>query len=674
MYILFGGWLFHNYEAEAERISAEDYCRSMDLSLKKMEPHQRESFSKVLNNLVNSGLCRAPSCSVAPLDTLSVKWTLLLVEPDDLDDNFPTPTFALGNASELWTAEHKDKLVNSLSATVGVPTGGIKLSSPAVAATDGRRLSSNPSFQALFDITIQGDTEASTAAAHSMLVSSEFATVLAQQMRDNGIPNATTAAVSAMYSATTIQKKTPEGIPMIMLPGEAGSFPASLFSSAPVEPGEPVAGFGKLSADGKLELLVKPKIRGDTAVSTPAGTSCSAARLLKEIPAKKYHQSAELISRFLTDGNASEHGWFASDEGESCSAACVGHGKTCYEDELLAHNSEVGARTEVHSLVLLTKGITMTGGSWSCPASTWASAPNFKVDGTGCYRSDPAKTLANVDCEAVASAGRQRLCYCSPGVSNSTCSSGYYHVDNRCRACPAGKHGTSGAGACASCPKGLYQDETASMTCKGCLNGKYMHNYWETGVVDPARCRACAIGRYVVRYASYEGTRCAWCPAGKFQDFWAQNVTRNCTSCPAGQFRKSGLTKKYYFQKISCSTCSKGRFAPGAGTAKCTWCPTGRYLREKGNTGPCNACPEGKTSVRPHVWCNVPPQSLLLDELNSAGCNTTDNRRSLRNGRELVTTAPKYVQGHLVANLDALNWERGSYLYALTCFTTIGYG
>jgi hypothetical protein len=76
MYILFGGWLFHNYEAEAERISAEDYCRSMDLSLKKMEPHQRESFSKVLNNLVNSGLCRAPSCSVAPLDTLSVKFSL----------------------------------------------------------------------------------------------------------------------------------------------------------------------------------------------------------------------------------------------------------------------------------------------------------------------------------------------------------------------------------------------------------------------------------------------------------------------------------------------------------------------------------------------------------------------------------------------------------------------
>jgi hypothetical protein len=650
----------------------------MDLSLKKMEPYQRESFSKVLNNLVNSGLCRAPSCSVAPLDTLSVPWTLPLVESDDLDDNVPTPIFTEQNASELWTAEHKEKLIDSLSATVGVPTDGIKLSSPAIAATDGRRLSSNPSFQALFDVTIQGDTAASTERAYIIVASPEFATALAQQMSENGLPNATTAAVSAMYNVAMIQKKTPEGIPMIMLPGEAGSFPASLFSSAPVKPGEPVAGFGKLSADGKLELLVKPKIRGDTAVSTPAGTSCSdseVSRLLEEVPAESHHQSTEQESRFLTHmgGNASEHGWFAPDEGESCSAACAGHGKACYEDELLAHNSEVDAMGEVHALVLSTEGVTMTGGSYSCPASTFTSAPNFKVDATGCYRSAPTKTLANVDCEAVASVGRRRLCYCSP--ANSTCSSGSYYVDNRCRECPAGKHGSPGAGACTSCPKGLYQDETASVACKGCLDGKYMYNYWETGVINPSRCRTCDIGRYAsYKYPERVERGCAWCPAGKFQDYWAQNITRNCTSCAVGQFRKSGMTKKYYFKKISCSTCSKGRFAPVEGTANCLRCPTGTYLREKGSVGPCNSCPEGKTSIRPHRWCNVPPQGLLLDELNSAGCNTTDSRRNLRNGRELVATAPKYVQGHLVANLDALNWEKGSYLYALTCFTTIGYG
>jgi hypothetical protein len=277
----------------------------------------------------------------------------------------------------------------------------------------------------------------------------------------------------------------------------------------------------------------------------------------------------------------------------------------------------------------------------------------------------------------------------TPPSAARSCPSGEFRANNRCSACPKGKHGGATSGGCAKCGAGLFQASPGSTSCIRCAAGLYIPS-WDAGAVSSSKCKVCALGKYAFdKWGTGAGNACEWCPAGKFQDYWLQNATRDCKLCPIGQHRNYAnwagyKNKKLYFAKPSCKDCGRGRFALTTGTEKCTWCETGKYNRVKGLSGPCNDCPSHRPfSARPFEWCNVPPQTHhvaalnSLDRCNTSGAGASSGGRSLRaSGRELAAadmeTVPQYVMGQLVPDADSLNWETGSHFFAMTCFTTIG--
>ena len=55
---------------------AADYCVKVDMLLSGMAAGQRRRFATLLNTLVGTGMCRAPSCKPQILPNVAMKYTL----------------------------------------------------------------------------------------------------------------------------------------------------------------------------------------------------------------------------------------------------------------------------------------------------------------------------------------------------------------------------------------------------------------------------------------------------------------------------------------------------------------------------------------------------------------------------------------------------------------------
>ena len=110
-WLLFGGQMFIAIEGEPELKRAEEYCRSMDRIIKKMEPMDRAHFTGLLNKLVGKDLCRAPICVVSPLEKIGMKFA-----------DYPLT----GNNTEM-AAFDIDALKKSIANTTGADVANIAL-------------------------------------------------------------------------------------------------------------------------------------------------------------------------------------------------------------------------------------------------------------------------------------------------------------------------------------------------------------------------------------------------------------------------------------------------------------------------------------------------------------------------------------------------------------------
>jgi hypothetical protein len=74
IYLLIGGLVFKSLELEHEVAVANDYCRSIDKLLRRLDTSQRQKFSSLLDDFVGSDLCRAHFCKVYPIPKTTVSF------------------------------------------------------------------------------------------------------------------------------------------------------------------------------------------------------------------------------------------------------------------------------------------------------------------------------------------------------------------------------------------------------------------------------------------------------------------------------------------------------------------------------------------------------------------------------------------------------------------------
>lgn len=104
-------------------------------------------------------------------------------------------------------------------------------------------------------------------------------------------------------------------------------------------------------------------------------------------------------------------GWYGGAVGRGCTEACAALGAYCSEADLLAHNSEVDSSDEVLAHVQRLGESTAT--ECSAVHARHSDVPAWTADFCAFAGGASRRSERDFDCDALASAGQRRLCYCS---------------------------------------------------------------------------------------------------------------------------------------------------------------------------------------------------------------------------------------------------------------------
>ncbi|KAJ6243479.1 insulin-like growth factor binding protein [Anaeramoeba flamelloides] len=183
------------------------------------------------------------------------------------------------------------------------------------------------------------------------------------------------------------------------------------------------------------------------------------------------------------------------------------------------------------------------------------------------------------------------------------CDEGYYGIDRGCQPCAKGfyadEKGTTKK--CTECPKGTYNNETASSRCYSCLKG------WYNGFLNSTTCFKCPKGKYTDQT---EQRSCKSCVEGAYN---TEDGLSSCDKCGVGQYNSdAGQTK--------CEKCDVGQFANDTGMSFCYDCMAGTYNKLEGQEN-CFACDKGKhqDSTRATICKDCPP-GMFQDEKGQPKC------------------------------------------------------
>lgn len=165
---------------------------------------------------------------------------------------------------------------------------------------------------------------------------------------------------------------------------------------------------------------------------------------------------------------------------------------------------------------------------------------------------------------------------------------------NQCVDCAPGSYGADGA--CVTCPRGFYNDESGMTYCKSC-NG--------IGICDAEGLdtyEACDTDSIVYDDENIP-VECALCT-----DPGTENVNGTCVTCGPGQVNNVPQTElcrycapgKYESDHISCKYCAVGRYRPReiwrTEIRHCLDCPLGYYADDIGRSS-CTPCAPSKITI-----------------------------------------------------------------------------
>jgi len=207
------------------------------------------------------------------------------------------------------------------------------------------------------------------------------------------------------------------------------------------------------------------------------------------------------------------------------------------------------------------------------------------------------------------------MCYCE----------GFYLVDGKAKACPAGKYSsklTPCSAACTTCPIGQFSDsgasecgacvagqiQTSPISCSKCPAGKYA----KAGDIS---CSQCEIGKYAIGVGAGE---CTLCPKGKYQKpAVTGTVANNCLNCPAGWEQPN-------MEQIDCKECGTGKYTTSDGTETCSICDAGKYQDQNKQTSAsaCHDCPPGRyQNNKGKNSCPQCPSGQYQGSAGKSGCS-----------------------------------------------------
>lgn len=122
-------------------------------------------------------------------------------------------------------------------------------------------------------------------------------------------------------------------------------------------------------------------------------------------------------------------------------------------------------------------------------------------------------------------------------------------------------------------------------------------------------CLPCFPGQY----ASSKGVaRCTLCPSGKFVASFGTSSSSGCTSCVPGTFSTLGSS--------ACSNCQAGKFS-FAGSSGCSSCPVGTFQESTGGSV-CLACSSGHASVTLASVSCIDCPSGAYSSPGASGCSS----------------------------------------------------
>ena len=151
------------------------------------------------------------------------------------------------------------------------------------------------------------------------------------------------------------------------------------------------------------------------------------------------------------------------------------------------------------------------------------------------------------------------------------------------RSCGPGKY-VDGAGTCADCDPGLFQEGTNQISCKNCPTG--------FDQIDEAQafCPKCIPGQY---QATPGQAKCKKCEVGRFTPMQNQSVP--CMFCPTGWAN----TK---IGQVACLPCIVGYYTDQEEQQTCKTCPENWFTDEKAKNN-CTVCPSGWIAPRGSAAC-----------------------------------------------------------------------
>ena len=151
-------------------------------------------------------------------------------------------------------------------------------------------------------------------------------------------------------------------------------------------------------------------------------------------------------------------------------------------------------------------------------------------------------------------------------------------AENQCQGCSTGTFAdVTGLTSCKTCPSGKSNAGVNNTNCESCPRGRILVT------VLPLVCGICTAGFYQPSIHLDASLTCIPCPAGRYvldkaNDDSKHDAQNDCLYCTAGTEFSSSST--------GCSTCEAGTYQDQnvQASIKCSACPEGRYVSNKGTT------------------------------------------------------------------------------------------
>ena len=193
-------------------------------------------------------------------------------------------------------------------------------------------------------------------------------------------------------------------------------------------------------------------------------------------------------------------------------------------------------------------------------------------------------------------------------VNLNGCALGRGIYNTKCSPCPVGKFSNKIGGVCQECHPGYATNTIESINCVKCFPGKFTNgdttincincpNGYFTSHEGSSLCESCKNGTYSITLGSNSQENCIECASGKI----SKSGSQLCTFCPSGKWSR---------EKKTCIDCPKGTYSFTIGLTsekECSSCPIGKYSDIAGliYENQCKECYSGHIGIVEGITSNT---------------------------------------------------------------------